>query len=817
MAGLAPTFGRGAMTNNWVDIRNADVILVMGGNPAEAHPCGFKWAIEAKIKNKAQLIVVDPRFTRTAAVADHFAQLRPGTDIAFIGGLINYLLSNDKVQKEYVKNYTNATFLVREDYKFQDGLFSGWDPEKKAYDKSTWAYQLDAQGYAKVDETMQNPNCVYQVLKRHYSRYTPDKVSEITGVPKEKFLKICEVIATTSAPDRTMTHLYALGWTQHTVGSQNIRGIAVTQLLLGNIGMPGGGVNALRGHANVQGLTDLGSLWHLLPGYLGVPREADVNLAAYLEKRTPKPLRPGQMNYWQNYPKFMVSLLKAWWGPAAAKENEFAYSWLPKADKAYDMMMIGDLMHEGKLNGLVCQGHNPLASLPDKEKITAGLSKLKWLVSIDPLQTETAAFFENHGEFNPVDPSKIKTEVFRLPSSCFAEDEGTFTNSGRWLQWAWAAAEPPGEGRRDIAIVADLFQRIRALYEKDGGALPDPILRLHWPYKQSRSPSPEELAREYNGYALADVVDPKDKTKVLAKAGEQLASFAHLRDDGSTAAGCWIYTGAWTEKGNMTARRDPSDPTGTGATLNWGFSWPANRRVLYNRASADPSGKPWGPHHKYVFWTGKGWGGADVADYKGDAAPEEGLSPFIMQPEGVGRLFALDKMAEGPFPEHYEPMESPLDGNPLHAVRVNPAARVLKGDKDRFGTSKEFPYVATTFRLTEHFHYWTKNVPMAAALQPEIFVEMGESLASKKGIRNGDQVLLRSKRGTIKAVAMVTKRIHTLKVAGKEVETVGIPIHYGFVSVAKKGHLANTITPSIGDANTQTPEYKAFLVDVQKA
>jgi anaerobic selenocysteine-containing dehydrogenase len=365
--------------------------------------------------------------------------------------------------------------------------------------------------------------------------------------------------------------------------------------------------------------------------------------------------------------------------------------------------------------------------------------------------------------------------------------------------------------------MADLFQRIRALYEKDGGAFPDPIVKLHWPYKKPRSPAPEELIKEINGQALSDVTDPKDPTKVLAKAGEQLATFAHLRDDGSTAGGCWIYAGAWTEKGNMTARRDPSDPTGFGTTLEWGWAWPANRRVLYNRASADPSGKPWGPRNRYVFWTGKAWGGADVPDYNAAAPPEAGISPFIMNPDGVGRLFALDRMAEGPFPEHYEPVESPLEANPMHAVKTNPTIRVLKGDGERFGTSGEFPFVATTFRLTEHFHFWTKNVPIVAALQPELFVEISEGLASKKGIRSGDRVVVTSKRGSLDAVAVVTKRIRTLTIAGKEVETVGIPIHYGFVSVTKKGHLTNTLTPTVGDANTQTPEYKAFLVNVEKA
>jgi formate dehydrogenase major subunit len=807
------------MTNNWVDIKNADVVLVMGGNPAEAHPCGFKWVIEAKIRKKARLIVVDPRFTRTAAVADIFAQLRPGTDIAFLGGVMNYLLSHDKIQHEYVRSYTNAPFLVREDYGFENGLFQGYNADKRSYDKSTWAYEMEKDGYAKVDPTMQHPRCVLQLMKKHYSRYTPEMVSSVTGVPKEAFLKICETIATTSAPNRTMTSLYALGWTQHSVGSQNIRSIACIQLLLGNMGMPGGGVNALRGHSNIQGLTDLGVMSHLLPGYLGCPTEGEPDLKTYLEKRTPKPLRPGQMNYWQNYPKFFVSLLKAWYGPAATKENDFGYDWLPKNDAPYDILRAFELMHQGKMDGYICQGFNPLASIPDKQKLTESLSQLKYLVVIDPLVTETSTFWKNYGALNDVDPSKIQTEVFRLPSTCFAEEDGSLVNSGRWLQWHWKAAEPPGEAKPDAEIIAGIFLKVRELYAKEGGALPEPILKLHWPYRNPHAPAPDELARESNGYALADIPDPKDKTKTLAKEGEQLATFAHLQADGSTAAGCWLFTGSWTQAGNMMARRDASDPSGLGATLSWAWSWPANRRILYNRASADPAGKPWDPNRKYVVWTGKKWGGADVPDMRPDAAPDEHVGPFIMNNEGVARLFA-PAMAEGPFPEHYEPFETPLAANPLSPKEPralsNPAARVFKGDRERFGTAKDFPFVATTYRLTEHFHFWTKHTQIAASLQPEPFVEIGEELAKLRNIRNGDMVAVRSKRGEIRAKALVTKRIHTLQVDGKEVHTVGLPIHWGFEGLTKKGFITNTLTPSVADANIQTPEYKAFLVDVQK-
>jgi formate dehydrogenase-N alpha subunit len=806
------------MTNHWVDIKNANVIIVMGGNAAEAHPCGFKWVTEAKAHNNATFIVVDPRFTRSASVADLYAPLRTGTDIAFLGGVINYLLSHDKIQHEYVKAYTNAPFIVKEGYKFNDGLFSGYDDAKRTYDKSTWAYELGPDGYAKIDATMQHPRSVLQLLKKHYSRYTPEAVSNICGTPKDTFLKVCEIIATTSAPDRTTTFMYALGWTQHSVGSQMIRTAAMVQLLLGNVGMAGGGVNALRGHSNIQGLTDLGLLSNLLPGYLTLPGEKETDYKAYIGSRALKPLRPGQLDYWQNYEKFHVSLMKAWFGKVATKENNWCYDWLPKLDKVYDVLLAFELMHQGKLNGYFCQGFNPLGSIPNKAKLIDGLSKLKYLVVIDPLATETSCFWENHGEYNDVDPSKIQTEVIRLPSTCFAEENGSLTNSGRWLQWHYKGANPPGEAKPDADIIAGIFLKLRELYQKEGGPFPDPILNVTWDYKIPHSPSPEELAMEYNGKALEDLHDPKDKTKVVLKKGQQLDSFAQLKDDGSTSCGCWIFSGAWTEKGNMMARRDNTDPSGLGNTLNWAFSWPANRRILYNRASCDPSGKPWDPKRKLISWNGTAWTGVDVPDFKPDSAPDEGMNPFIMQPEGVGRLFALDKMAEGPFPEHYEPFETPIDTNPLHPkVISNPAARVFKNDLEAFGKSKDFPYAGTSYRVTEHFHFWTKHTRLSSILQPEQFVEIGEELAHEKGIKAGDLVKVWSNRGFIKAKAVVTERIRALQVNGKTVHHVGIPIHWGFKGIAKSGFLANTLTPFVGDANTQTPEFKSFLVNIEKA
>jgi formate dehydrogenase major subunit len=808
------------MTNSWVDIKNANLILVMGGNAAEAHPCGFKWVTEAKAHNKARLIVVDPRFNRSAAVADFYAPIRSGTDIAFLGGLINYLLANDKIQHEYVKAYTDASFIVRADFDFKDGLFSGYDANARKYDRSTWMYERGADGFAKVDPTLTHERCVFNLLKQHYSRYTPEVVSGITGTPKEDFLKICGMIAETAAPDKTLTMLYALGWTQHSQGTQMIRCAAMVQLLLGNIGMAGGGLNALRGHSNIQGLTDLGLLTNLLPGYLTLPNEHEADYRTYIAARTPKQLRPNQLNYWSNYPKFHVSLMKAWFGSAATEDNDWCYDWLPKLDKQHDVLQVFEDMHQGRLNGYVCQGFNAVAAFPNKQKLVDALSKLKFLVVIDPLATETSEFWRNFGVHNDVDSSKIQTEVFRLPSTCFAEEDGSLVNSGRWLQWHWKGAERPGEAREDIVIMGTLFMRLRALYQKEGGAFPDPILGLTWDYLIADAPSPEELAKEYNGKALSDVVDLKTKT-VLIKAGEQLDGFGQLRDDGSTASGCWIFSGAWTSKGNMMARRDNSDPSGLGNTLGWAFAWPANRRILYNRASADPSGVPWDPKRKLIGWNGSKWAGVDVPDFKLDSAPAEGMHPFIMNPEGIARLFSVDQLVEGPFPEHYEPVESPLPSNPMHPnnalARYNPAARIFADDASMMGDVKEFPYIGTTYRLTEHFHYWTKHARINAVLQPEQFVEIGEDLARDKAIKHGDKVKVSSKRGQITAVAVVTKRLRTLDVEGRRLYTVGIPIHWGFKGLAKPGFLTNTLTPFVGDANTNTPEFKTFLVNVEKA
>ena len=808
------------MTNHWVDIKNADIVLIMGGNAAEAHPCGFKWVTEAKAHNKARLIVVDPRFTRSASVADVYVPIRTGTDIVFLGCVMNYLLAEDKIQHEYVKHYTDMSFIVREDFAFADGIYSGYNADKRSYDKSSWDYEIGSDGYVKVDPELKHPRCVYQLMKAHYARYTPEMVERVCGTPKEKFLQVAEMIGSTSAPNRAMTVMYALGWTQHSIGSQMIRAGAMMQLLLGNIGVAGGGMNALRGHSNIQGLTDLGLMSNLLPGYLTLPNEKEQEYEKYIAARAYKPLRPNQLSYWQNYNKFHVSLMKAWWGDAATPENRWCYDFMPKLDKGYDMLQTFELMSQGKVNGYICQGFNPLAAAPNKAKMNTSLAKLKFLVVMDPLATETSEFWRNFGEHNDVDPAKIATEVFRLPTTCFAEEDGALVNSGRWLQWHWKGADPPGEARSDLQIMGELFTRLRALYKTDGGAFPDPVVNLYWPYAVPKSPSPDELAKEYSGRALKDLTDPKNPSQVTRKAGEQLAGFAELRDDGSTLSGCWIYCGAWGPNGNLMARRDNSDPTGIGQTLNWAFAWPANRRVMYNRASCDPSGKPFNPDRKLIAWNGATWGGADVPDYKVDEDPSLGMGPFIMNADGVGRFFARGGMAEGPFPEHYEPFETPLASNLLNPGKAealnNPAARVFKDDRAAFGNVAQFPHVATTYRLTEHFHFWTQHSRLNAIVQPQQFVEIGEALAKELGIAAGEQVKVSSNRGYLKAVAVVTKRLRMLTVDGKPVHTVGIPLHAGFTGLTKPGFLTNSLTPVVGDANSQTPEFKSFLVKVEK-
>lgn len=792
------------MTNGWTDVSNADVVLVMGGNPAENHPVGFRFVMEARRKRKAKLVVIDPRFNRTAAVADYYVPMRSGTDVAFLGGLIHYLIENKLYQEEYVKLHTNAAFLVKDGFGFAEGHFTGWNKESSSYNTATWQYDLDGSGYAKVDPTLSDPRCVFQLMKKHYERYTADAVANISGCTADEFKRAAEIICSTGKPDRAGTILYALGWTQHSHAVQLIHTAAMLQLLLGNIGMPGGGVNAQRGHANIQGSTDMGS-WNNLPGYLKIPRSNQQTLDDYLKAHTPKPLRPNSMNYWGNTPKFMVSLLKAYYGRHGTRENEFGYANIPKAGETenYGWGNFFDNMQRGGIEGFITFGMNPVANGPNTPKMLDALSKLKWMVVVENFETETAAFWnaKKLGEkFYPsfVDPASIPTEVFLLPAACFAEKDGAFVNSSRWLQWKRAALPPPGEAKADQEVMARIFLRVRELYEKEGGTAAKPLLEMDWNYANPQNPSLEEVAREVNGREIGT--------------GRQVSGFGELKEDGSTLSGNWLYSGSWTEAGNQMARRGQEDATGLGLFPNWSWSWPANRRILYNRAAADAQGKGWDPKRTPIRWDGEQWTG-DTPDYKKDAKPAD-FGAFIMLPEGVAKLFAAD-LLEGPFPEHYEPAESPV-ANPLHpGVSSNPLATVFHGPMDKLGTSKDYPYVAITYRLTEHFHYWTKHVASGSELQSNFFVEVPEQLAREKGIKGGDAVRVSSARGKVEGPALVTRRIRPLKVDGKTVYQVGIPIHWGFVGRVR-GPLVNNLTPSVYDPNTGTPEYKGFLVNLEK-
>jgi formate dehydrogenase major subunit len=829
VASLAATFGRGAMTNGWVDIKNADVIFVMGGNPAENHPCGFKWAIEAKRNRGAKIVSVDPRFTRTSAVADVYSPIRSGTDIAYLLGIIRYAIETRRYHEDYVKAHTNASYIISPSYGFNEGLFTGWDPEKKEYDKAAWAYEVDPKTKTyKVDPYLVDPKCVFQLLKNHVERYTPETVERICGVPKETFLKVAEVVTSTGNAARVGTILYALGWTQHSVGVQMIRTAAMLQLLLGNVGRPGGGVNALRGHSNIQGATDMGGTFEILPGYLKTPTSAMGNLKEYLEISTPKTLgnQPWPtMNYWQNYPKFMVSYLKAVYGKAATKENDFGYSWLPKTDGNYSWMYMFDDAYRGSAKrvgatepgpeGLMTFGMNPVGIGPNVPKIIAALSKLRWLVVVENVETETASFWKAPKEYGPPEASKIQTEVYLLPAADFAEKDGSFTNSGRWLQWKWKAVDPPGQAKTDQEILARLVLAVKDLYRKEKGPVPEQVLNVQWNYTNPVQPDLGEVLKEVNGKALEDIHDPKDRTKVIKAAGQQLDGFGQLQDDGSTMCGNWLYAGCYTEAGNNTQRRNNADPLGLGMFHNWAFSWPANRRVMYNRASADKEGNPWDPARVGIKWNGERWVG-DVPDMKPDAPPGV-FGAFIMLPEGVGRLYA-PVLNDGPFPEHYEAIEAAVP-NLLHpTVTSNPASKKFSSDKDVYGKREEFPVVCSTYRLTEHYHYWTQHIGRLNELQPDFFFEVPEDFAKEKGIGNGSTIRVTSARGSITAKAMVTRRLGPLKVDGKPVWQIGMPIHWGYAgNPGHTGPLANFLTPSAMDANTFTPEYKTFLVKVEKA
>jgi len=804
------------MTNHWIDIRNADCIMIIGSNAAENHPVSFKWITRA-MERGAKLIHVDPRFSRTSSKANIYAPLRSGTDIAFIGGMINYVLNDmeknpDKYNMEYVRQYTNAAFIVNSKFTFNDGLFGDvadgkYTPEAK----SSWQY-ADSRTPAS-DPTLKDPNCVFQLLKKHYSRYDMDTVCNITGTPKDIYLEVCRTFCATGQKGKAGTIMYAMGTTQHTYGTQNVRSYAILQLLLGNMGAAGGGINALRGTSNVQGSTDMCLLSHILPGYLAVPREGDTDLETYLKRVSPATITPQGLagdtsaNWWGNYKKYIVSLLKAWYGEAATRDNDFCFNYLPKCDPNVNYTHIGmfEAMGQGKIKGLWVWGQNPAVGGPNSNGEREALGNLDWLVVADIWMNETSEFWKRPG----VNPPDIKTEVFVLPAACSYEKEGSISNSGRWAQWRYKAVEPPGEGMPDLEIMNLIMLKLKELYRSDHAAPhAEAITRLDWNY--GTHVTADAVAREINGYDLTT--------------GKLMESFGALKDDGTTSSGNWLYCNMYTEmEGNKAKRRNMVDshPNRIGLYSGWAWCWPLNRRIIYNRASVDLDGVPWDKEHPVILsynpetkWQG------DVPDGGwppiNQAREGEKYLPFIMKPEGIARLWGYG-LAEGPLPEVYEPWESPLKDNLMSGIRTNPCAFIGTYMNER-GTPDQFPYIGTTYRCTEHWQtgIMTRNLPWLVELMPEMYIEMGEELADEKGIASGDKVIVSTARGEIQTVAVVTKRFQPLKVDGKTIHHIGVLNHWGYSGMAT-GDSGNILTPHVGDANTTIPEYKTFLCNVRRA
>jgi len=800
------------MTQHWIDIKNANAVLIIGSNAAEHHPISFKWVLKAKDAG-AKVIHVDPKFSRTSARSDMHVPLRSGTDIAFMGGMVKYILEKDLIQKEYVTEYTNASFIVGDDYKFEDGLFSGFDPEKKKYDQKMWAFAKDENGVSKRDKTLQDPRCVYQLLKKHYDRYNLDTVSSITGVSKDDLLKVYEIYAATGKPDKAGTIMYALGWTQHSVGVQNIRLGAMIQLLLGNIGVAGGGVNALRGEPNVQGSTDHALLWHIIPGYNNVPTSAWPTLDDYLKANTPVTKDPKSVNWWGNRPKYVVSLLKGWFGDKATPENGFCYDLLPKVEPGVDYasMFMFDKMYAGKMKGGLIFGHNPAMSFPNTHKVRKALQTLEWLVMGEVHDTETASFWRQPG----VDSKKIKTEVFLLPSCQRGEKDGTTSNSGRWHQWHHKGTEPAGQSKSMGWMIVEIMKRVRALYEKEKGAFPEGILTHEWPDKYDA----EEVAQRINGRFTKDMTIG-DKS---FKKGDQVPAFPMLQADGSTTSLNWVYCGCYPAVDKNLAKRRDHTQTPMQAKIglfpNYTWAWPLNRRIIYNRASVDVNGKPFNPALPVITWEEGKWVG-DIPD--GPAPPmamEGGKYPFIMQTEGHGALYGPGRV-DGPFPEHYEPVETPITKNPFSKQLSNPCVKLPKSDLDILAKPGDpnFPIVLTTYSMTEH---WcgggdTRNTPYLLEAEPQLYVEMSHELAAEKGIKNGDPVVVESIRGKVEAIAMVTVRIVPFQVEGKTIHLIGMPFCFGWTTPGC-GDATNRLTPSVGEPNVTIPEYKACLVNIRKA
>ncbi len=847
---------------------------------AECHPVAFRWVMQAKLKG-AKLIHVDPRFTRTSAMADIYAPIRAGTDIAFLGGLIRYVIENEKYLKDYVVHYTNAATILREDFKDTedlDGVFSGLGEYKGdplngftgQYDNSSWQYEMSPVGaqwasgaeFEKPasdkaaarpatgkspdpaagpfeamllemrsspplrDETLSNPRCVFQVLRRHFSRYTPEAVESVTGCPKETFLKVAEAITKSSNPERTTAFCYAVGWTQHTYGPQLIGTCAILQLLLGNIGRPGGGIMALRGHATIQGSTDIPTLYHSIHGYMPSPSvlKKHETLRDYLGTET---LVGG---YFANMPKFLVSYLKSMFGPAAAPENDFGYGWHPRISGDHSHLPMSIAMMEGKVRGMFCMGQNPAVGAQNARLQRKALAKLDWLVVKDNFETETAAFWHSSPEVKSgeLKTEDIKTEVFFFPSAQVGEMDGSYTNTQRLVQWHHKAVDPPGDARSDLWFTVHLGKRLKRLYEASDLPRDAGFKALTWdfdaeaPEPGSRIPDEPDIrkvVREINGFHTAT--------------GAHLAGFHELKDDGSTTCASWIYSGIFPEpKKNRSESRQPDPAGGPGTHLGWAYAWPANRRILYNRASARPDGSPWSDRKKYVWWDGKEWTGKDIPDFPRNRPPNapakeggvgmdahSGTDPFVMKVDGKGWLFAPSGLLDGPLPTHYEPLESPSP-NLLYKQQVSPVLKVWRRDDNPIAPPGDprFPHVLSTYRLTEHHLSGTMSrwLPWLAELQPELFVEISPELAKEKGIANLDFVRISTPRGAIRAKALVTRRLRPLTIGGNVIHHVGLPWHWGYQGVVV-GDVVNDLTALVGDPNVSIHEGKAFVCQVERA
>jgi formate dehydrogenase major subunit len=868
--GLGASFGRGAATTYQQDLANSDCILFMGSNMAEAHPVGFRWPMKAKERG-AKLIHVDPRFTRMSAMCDLFVGIRAGSDVAFLGGLVNHVIHYDRWFKEYVLNYTNAATIIDEG--FQDtedlgGLFSGFQPDGETgkYDARVgrWGYEgspseherrggdksaggkgdhgvhgAGVMGGAtahsaprsslttdrpKRDLTLQHPRCVFQILKRHFARYSPDLVSQVCGCSPQEFLRVAESLCDNSGRERTSAIVYALGWTQHTTGVQMIRTAGILQLLLGNMGRPGGGIMAMRGHSTIQGSTDLATLYDLLPGYLPQPvtDHHHDSLDSYVEHEG---LPTG---YWGNFRKFIVSLLKAWYGDAATAENEFRFGWLPRIDGDYSQLAYFDRMARGEVKGYFLFGQNPAGGGPNAGLHRAGLRQLDWLVVCDWFEIESAVFWQS----DPTGPPArdVKTEVFFFPAAAAQEKEGSLTNTQRLLQWHDKAIDPLGDSRSDAWFVYNLGKRLRKLYSDSTDPRDQALLKLTWDYDFDEQPKlPDRATSRIEGEPdLEKVLQEINGFKT--KEHQLLSGFSELKDDGSTACGCWIYSGVFPEAARNRARDrklgdNPLQP-------DWGYAWPKNRRVMYNRASADPAGRPWSERKKLVWWSEseRRWIGFDEPDFDPLKSPDyepppnatglaalSGKQPFIMKPDGVGWLYAPGAVKDGPLPAHYEPVESPV-GNLLYPKQLcNPTVRTFDGPLNRLAhtPTTEFPVVATTFRLTEHylsgpmsrFNSWLNE------LQPEMFVELSPELAAERGIEHTGWLTVRSARAPIEARALVTRRLKPLVIGGQTIHQIGIPFHWAFAGETV-GSNANDLTSLVADPNVSMHECKAFACEV---